>query len=72
MMFCQHKWIKKKKMFGSVARLSQKTFQEIIRVRIIKKIADKITKFGKMGCLINLKLHFLDSHVNYFPENFGD
>lgn len=31
-----------------------------------------ITNFGKEGCLISLKLHFLDSHLKYFPENLRD
>jgi len=31
-----------------------------------------VNNFGKLGCLINLKLHFLHSHLDYFPENLGD
>lgn len=37
-----------------------------------KIVADMVTKYGKMGCLMNLKLHFLDSHVDYFSYNLGD
>lgn len=25
-----------------------------------------------MGCLMNLKLHFFDSHLDFFPDNMGD
>ena len=28
--------------------------------------------FQKLRCLMSLKLHFMDSHVEYFPENLGD
>jgi hypothetical protein len=24
-----------------------------------------------MGCNISLKIHFLDSHLNFFPDNLG-
>ena len=27
--------------------------------------------FQAQGCNMNLKVHFLHSHVNYFPENLG-
>lgn len=36
---------------------------------IVKKM---VTSFKNMGCLMNLKLHFLHSHIDYFPENLGD
>ena len=31
-----------------------------------------LTNFKEVGCLMNLKLQFLDSHIEYFPENLGD
>lgn len=36
--------------------------------RIIKTM---LSNYNNLGCLINLKLHFLHSHLNYFPENLG-
>lgn len=37
-----------------------------------KNIVERmITSFQNLGCLMNLKLHFLDSHIEYFPENLG-
>lgn len=36
---------------------------------IVKKM---VRNFEKLGCLMNLKLHFLDSHIDQFPENNGD
>jgi len=36
-------------------------------------IVDKMVKnFKNMGCLMNLKIHFLHSHIDYFPANLGD
>jgi hypothetical protein len=32
----------------------------------------KLDKFKESGCNINLKVHFLDSHLDYFPTNLGD
>ncbi|KMQ92437.1 ubiquitin-protein ligase e3b-like protein [Lasius niger] len=41
--------------------------------RNYKEIVSKVVEnFRKLGCLMNLKLHFLDSHIDYFPENLGD
>lgn len=34
-------------------------------------VKQMVANFQTMKCLMNLKLHFLDSHVDYFPENLG-
>ena len=31
-----------------------------------------VMNFKKLGCLMNLKLHFLDSNLDRFPDNVGD
>lgn len=35
-------------------------------------VAKMISDYKKLGCLMNLKLHFLDSHLAEFPKNLGD
>lgn len=35
-------------------------------------VSQMLTNFEKVGCLMNLKLHFLHSHIDYFPGNLGD
>jgi len=35
-------------------------------------VASMIQNYQNLGCLMNLKLHFLDSHLDQFPENNGD
>lgn len=35
-------------------------------------VANMIDKFQTLGCLMNLKIHFLYNHLDFFPENFGD
>ena len=38
-----------------------------------KKQASKmVDSFKKLKCLMSLKLHFMDFHVEYFPKNLGD
>lgn len=37
-----------------------------------KIVSDMVSNFGELGCLMNLKLHFLDSHIDEFPKNLGD
>ena len=31
-----------------------------------------ITNFRNLGCNMSIKLHYLDSHLDRFPENLGD
>jgi hypothetical protein len=35
-------------------------------------VVELLKNFKELGCLMNLKLHFLHSHIDYFPENLGD
>lgn len=35
-------------------------------------VADMVENYQCLGCLRNVKLHFLHSHLQYFPENLGD
>ena len=37
-----------------------------------KQISKMVHSFKKLEYLMSLKLHFIDSHVKYFPENVGD
>lgn len=38
-----------------------------------KELVEELaSNFQKMKCLMNFKLHLLDSHLDYFPENLGD
>jgi hypothetical protein len=30
-----------------------------------------LEKFKVLGCLMCLKIHFLNSHLDYFPKNLG-
>jgi len=34
-------------------------------------VTTMMDNFQKLGCNMNLKLHFLDSHIDYFPVNVG-
>jgi len=34
-------------------------------------VAEMVENFRVLGCNMNLKLHFLDSHIDYFPMNLG-
>ena len=33
---------------------------------------DTLIAFQKLGCRMSLKIHFLHSHLDFFPENMGD
>jgi len=32
-------------------------------------VADLVKSYKTMGCNMSLKVHFLDSHLDFFPEN---
>ncbi|GBO18575.1 hypothetical protein AVEN_119415-1 [Araneus ventricosus] len=34
-------------------------------------VEEMIKNFKILGCIMSLKVHFLDSHLDYFPENLG-
>ncbi|GBO42906.1 hypothetical protein AVEN_214406-1 [Araneus ventricosus] len=34
-------------------------------------VKEMIKNFKILGCSMSLKVHFLDSHLDYFPENLG-
>lgn len=34
-------------------------------------VTNMVSHFREIGCLMSLKLHFLDSHLDYFPKNCG-
>ena len=34
-------------------------------------VQNMLQKFEKLGCLMSLKLHFLKSHLDFFPTNLG-
>ena len=35
-------------------------------------VNELLKNYKNLDCLMNLKLHFLDSHFNSFPDNCGD
>ena len=34
-------------------------------------VTDFVQSYKSMGCKMYLKVHFLDSHLDVFPENLG-
>jgi len=34
-------------------------------------VQDLLTSYKVMGCNMSLKIHFLESHLDFFPENLG-
>jgi len=35
-------------------------------------LQDLLNSYKAMGCNMSLKIHFLDSHLEFFPENLGE
>jgi hypothetical protein len=36
-----------------------------------ERVSDLLTAYKAIGCNMSLKVHFLDSHLDFFPENLG-
>jgi hypothetical protein len=54
------------------------TFREVVtgflgngRANNYRDLVEELSSYQKMGCNISLKIHFLSSHLDYFPENCG-
>jgi len=35
-------------------------------------VQDLLTSYRAMGCNMSLKIHFLETHLDFFPENLGE
>jgi hypothetical protein len=35
-------------------------------------VQDLLTSYKAMGCNMSLKIHFLESHLDFFPENLSE
>jgi len=35
-------------------------------------VQDLLTSYKVMGCNMNMKIDFLESHLDFFPENLGE
>jgi hypothetical protein len=58
--------------------ISQKALRNIFECRKLLKaenyheiVSDLLTAYKPMGCNMSLKVHFLGSHLDFFPENLG-
>jgi len=38
----------------------------------VQNVRSMLDKYKALGCNMSLKLHFLHSHLDHFPENLGD
>ena len=54
-------------------KMSLLIFWEIIRQKknYHDMVADLVQSYKATGCNMSLKVHFLDSHLDLFPENLG-
>ena len=55
--------------FKSVTKNFLGNFRHEQYARIVE---DMLIAYQKMGCHMSLKIHFLHSHLDFFPPNLGD
>jgi hypothetical protein len=60
------------KQHGNHSKYHYQLFWEIIlQKHCCDMVADLVQSYKVMGCYMSLKVHFLDSHLDFFPENLG-
>ncbi|XP_032690547.1 uncharacterized protein LOC116853528 [Odontomachus brunneus] len=62
----------KRSAWSSFKKVAQKFLGNHKSGDYVQIVSDMIHNFKELGCLMNLKLHFLHSHLDYFPQNLGD
>lgn len=68
------------KLLKPIERTAWKCFKDVVTGFLGNKkaknyktlISRMLNSYNKMGCLMSLKVHLLDSHLDDFPENLGD
>lgn len=68
------------KTLDRVEKMAWKSFKEVVngflgneRASNYKDLISKLlTSYKAMGCRQSLKIHLLDGHLDFFPENLGD
>lgn len=61
----QKAWLSfKSVVYNFLGKQKSENYKEIVN--------DLLKNFKNLGCRMSLKLHFLDSHLDFFPENLGD
>ena len=64
-------WKTSKRKRGTLLRMQCTSFWEILRTLTTKTLylQRMLAAYKAQGCNISLKVHFLQSHIEYFPEN---
>ena len=63
---------KEKAAWTSLKNVVQHFLRSLKSGNFKKIVSDLVNNCGKLGCLMNLKLHFLNSHIDYFAKNLAD
>ena len=66
-------------MINNVERSAWNSFKDVVMKFLGNQmdpdfeniIKNMLCNFKNLGCSMSFKLHFLNSHLNYFPENLG-
>lgn len=68
------------KTLDKLEKIAWKSFKDVVngflgneKDKNYKNLISKLlTSYHNMGCRMSLKIHFLDEHLDIFPENLGD
>jgi len=65
---------------NNIERFAWQSFKNVVENFLVNHksknyeelVAELIENYRQLRCLMNLKLHFLKLHLQYFPDNLGD
>lgn len=70
--FSRNMDLDEKKAWESFIQVKQKFLGNFKDPGYAGIVSNCITNFQVIGCLMSLKIHMLDSHLDWFPDNLGD
>ena len=62
----------RRKQNGNLLKRFRMVFWEISKLQISEFVQDLVDSYEQLECNMPLKMHFLFSHLEFFPLNCGD
>lgn len=64
--------VQEREAWGSFVDVKKKFLGNVKDPGYVEIVQKCMKNFNAIGCLMSLKIHMLDSHLHWFPENLGD
>ena len=66
-------------LLSQIEKSAWKSFKSVVKIFLGNRkaqnyreiVGELLQSYQDMGCNMSLKIHFLDSHLDFFPDNLG-